>query len=205
MECAGPWRLRLSVQRARPSRQERRARFPESTPTVVHVNTPRCRGESVWCAACRCACEDGRDTCTDRHASEIITLQAGQCGNSGESRNSTVPHGAPVLALMTTCTTSRIAVLAAAVSRARHQPRRQPRGLCDRRRRPQRCLLLPVRRHALHPSRHPPRPRAASHQRHPDGALQEHLQPRELLRAQGGHGRRQQLGCRLRYGRTSLG
>lgn len=72
-------------------------------------------------------------------------------------------------------------VLAAAVPRTRHQPGWQPRRVCDRGRRPQGCLLLPERRHALHPARHPHRPGAARDQQHPDRPLQEHLQSREFL------------------------
>ena len=83
---------------------------------------------------------DGAET-GSKHR-EIITIQAGQCGNSSmlpiENTQSYWDNAGNCLT-----SSSRKSVLATIVSRAWHKSRWKPRGLCDRGRGPKGCIFLP--------------------------------------------------------------
>lgn len=133
-------------------------------PRLFHRRPPRCHGRSD-------ARLDSCERLLTKLCREIITIQAGQCGNSSESH---ARHGlqVPTWAIRSlTAGTSWEPVLAAALPGTRNQPGWKPRGLCHRGRRPQGRLLLPERRHAIHSARHPHRSGAEGAPRFPSDAV----------------------------------
>lgn len=86
---------------------------------------------------------DGAET-ESKHR-EIITIQAGQCGNSSMLPLSRHHEHITLLGYAENRLTpsSRKSVLATIVSRAWHKSRWELRGLCDRGRGPKGCIFLP--------------------------------------------------------------